>query len=385
MRFTKTIMAVAAMALAFNANADEGFQITGDFAGSFFIEDGSGQNLGDAHNSFSFDLSEVNLKKEMGNSRIHLAIGYGEILNTFNNPANTTEVIDPDDQTAIGGPNGPVGTVFQSKSSTNLTNAYFAHNFDNGLGMRFGRFQGFLGSEVYQVQNNMNYTFSYGFGSIAPKFHTGLELNYNVADMVDVAFYAVNSAQNTDLDENDNMYYGLSLGYTGMENLTVKLNYLAGRIGNDSTTDSGATVVLGAYDDTTIELMAMYDMDAFTFGFDYIQRAWSDISTGGTDLGSSSIAAYVGYSMDDWGVNLRYEMAQNDEDAGGLIAEGGTTNEANSISAITLSAHTSLDTNMRLMAEVRMDSADEEGTFREEDGTATDSMTQYGLALMYQF
>lgn len=365
-------MALAVLATAGAAQADEGFKISGDFAASYFLESGAGGNNPGLvnHDNIQVDQVELNIEKMMGNSSIHMGIMYGAVNSGFN------AITD-----SVTGAGSGAGNI---KNTLNLTNAYFAHNFDFGLGLKVGRMATFMGSEDYHMMNNNNYNFSYGFTNLVPKFLTGLALDYNVNDMVNVALYAVNTAgtvtgsadANSDGDGNKNTSFGLSVGVTAVENLVLKVNYLTGK--------EGPTTALGKQD--IMELVAKYTMDAFNFGLDYTSRSFELDATGSEKQTTNSIAGYVGWAQEGYGASLRYEMF---DDPDGIVTNGGTVGTKNSardndLSVITISGYYDMDTNARLKLEVAQTSSDKK-IFVDGDGAADDSNTYYGAALMYRF
>lgn len=366
----QTIMALATFAIAFGAQAqEEGFKISGDFAASYNWDDTKEANnttpaLGE-HNQLTVDLVEINLEKMMGNSKIHLGIGYGAIIqqtNGTNVPGTVAGTVDP----LTGAP----------KNTLNLTNAYFQHTFDFGTSFRVGRMATFLGYESYNYMNNLNYNRSRAFDNLFPWWLTGLEVSHNFADTINVALYAVNTQASTDGDDNRNASFGASVAFTGVENLLVKANYITGKEGNNGSTGA-------AREQAVMEILAKYTMDAFDFGIDYMSQTNDFDAIGAADADASSIAAYVGWNQEDFGAALRYEMV----DDGDLLLSGAVpTGTDNDFSTWTLSGYYNADTNARIMAEIMMDSSDKK-IWADDKGVANqeDQLMRYTLGLMYRF
>jgi hypothetical protein len=381
------MLAVLAFANVATAEQD-GFKISGDFAGSIFSEKGKGGNSGapssgaigngagaggvaDGNDTAaSIDLAEINIEKAMGNSSIVLGIGYGRIFDTIN---YTLDV-------------GNLGAGAPAKSTLNLTNAYFQHKLgDTGLSFRFGKFESFMGHENYNYMDNMNYSRGYAFYYTMPFYLTGLNANYVINEMFDIGLYVVNSTANTDIDENRSKALGAALNIKPMEGLAVKLNYLSAEEGNSQS----ATLPTAAKA-STMNAIVSYQWNMMDFAFQYVDKS-SDPNAGGDKVKMNVMGLYAGYKADVWGAGLRYEMAKYD--AGSTMDNAFSTDlatipagakEDNKISAITASAWYDVDTNARVKLDIASHSSDEE-VFVDKDGVADDKMMVYGLGFMYRF
>lgn len=359
----KIVMTLATLAFASVAVAgDDGFKISGDIATSVFTESGKGANnafpgtggaigAGENNGDFSVDMMEIQLEKSMGNSGVVLGIGYGRLFQGINSLA--------DDVTAA------------SRSTLNLTNAYFHHKVgDTGLSFKLGRFAANLGAESYSYMNNTNYTRSYGFQLLNPFFFTGAAVDYTVNDMIAVGAVVVNSDANSDMDENESKHMGVNATIKPMEALTIKLNYLTGRQGVNDNVD---------YVDTTrINASATYTWTMYDFGVAYNSLSTEDAAATSvlTDMTATSIALYAGAKMEMWGAGLRYEMF---DDGDGMF-----TVVDNAHDTITLTGWYNVDQNAVLKLEVAQTSADKQ-VFFDDAGAADDAMTSYGLGFMYRF
>jgi hypothetical protein len=370
MKATKMISMLAVLAFASVATAaDEGFKISGDVATSYFSESGSGNNsVGtgasgavSSNDSFSVDMVEVNLEKSLGNSGMVLGIGYGRIFE------NVSSILDPANVQVgtVSTGAGAGGTVLghAPKNTLNLTNAYFHHKLgDTGLTFKLGRFGTGIGLESYRYMDDMNYTRSYGFG-MKPYFMTGLNVMYS-HDMFDVGVTVANSTANTDTDDNANKTVQVSASVKPMEGLAVNLHYLV------SKTDAGA-----AEKDLTLgNLNVTYKYQMMDFALDYIMTNTEPVVASPGKDKESSIAAYAGYTMDNMGAGLRYEMYKVDPNAG----------TSSTINAYTLTGYWDADQNARVKLEVGMQKG-EATSFKDKDNAAKDSMNFYGAAVMYRF
>lgn len=373
----KLITVLSTLALSTVAVAEtDGFKLSGDFATSIFSESGNGTNTvtttnglngsngigtgayGNTTNSsnddFSVDLAEINLEKGMGDSTIVFGIGYGRMFDRINY--------------SIGaGSTAP-------KSTLNLTNAYFAHKVgDTGLSFKLGKFESFLGYESYNYADNMNYTRGHSFNFTMPWYMTGLNVNYNFNNMVDLGVYVVNSSQNTDLDENKAKHVGASVGVTPVEGLKIKLNYLTGHDG----AITGSTSLASEMKAQTMNGIISYSFNnMMDFAFQYVNKTMEPVA-GGAEQEISSMALYAGYKTEMFGAGLRYEML---DDKNGL-AFGVPENDVNSITA---TVWYNVDQNTAIKAEYATHSADKQ-TFTKDDGSTDDGMSNYGLGLTYRF
>jgi hypothetical protein len=99
----------------------------------------------------------------------------------------------------------------------------------NGLLLRVGKFNTFLGYETTYPVTAPFYSHSYSF-SFLPFTHTGLALDYNFTDELGAGLYIVRGYDQASKDVNDNLSYGFQLRYApkAIEGLTTTLNVYAG-------------------------------------------------------------------------------------------------------------------------------------------------------------
>ncbi|MCB9072990.1 MAG: outer membrane beta-barrel protein [Bdellovibrionaceae bacterium] len=364
----KLISMLAISAFAFNAAAEEGFKISGDFASSVFVNSGKDQNpnvpnssgsIGSATNrensgDFSVDMAEINVEKTMGDSSVVLGIGYGRIFDYINS------TID--------------GLTGKPKSTLNLTNAYFQHKFgDTGLSFKLGKFEADgYNHETYNYMDNMNYTRSYAFSYMGPFYFTGLEANYMINEMFNVGAVVANTAvSSTDTDSNKTKVAGVKVNAKLMEGLTARVSYLRGEEG----ALTAPTWLTSLSDTTRLNGTIAYSLDnMYDFAFNYAD--FTVKPSGGTSAKINSMSLYAGAKMEMFGGGLRYEMV-NDKD--GFL--GSTDNK---IKVLTVSAWYNIDQNASLKAEFASSKADAQ-MFKKDDGAASDSMSAYGLGFLYRF
>lgn len=115
----------------------------------------------------------------------------------------------------------------------------------SGLQVDFGKWASALGVEGNYTKDQINYSRSYLFNYL-PFYHTGLRANYNVNSKVNVAYWLVNGAQQTD-DFNGFKSQAFLFTLKPAKTLTWNVNYYFGQEGRDST----ATVPTGSQEPAT--------------------------------------------------------------------------------------------------------------------------------------
>lgn len=96
----------------------------------------------------------------------------------------------------------------------------------NGLTLRAGLFQSYIGYQSFYAKNNLNYTRSY-MADHAPYFLAGLSADYAVSARVDVGLYVVNG-YNYLAHPNDQPSYGAQIRYRPAAGWTLTQNLYAG-------------------------------------------------------------------------------------------------------------------------------------------------------------
>ncbi|MEM7646214.1 MAG: outer membrane beta-barrel protein, partial [Pseudomonadota bacterium] len=265
-----------------------------------------------------------------------------------------------------------------SVNALNVMNAAYSMHTSYGLGFMIGKFESPVGHETYNHMDNSQFTRSYGF-NLAPFFSTGLMVHYG-QDMWEVGLIASNGA-GRDFDTNDkNKTLGLTVDVNPMDNLSIDLNYVTG------TENVGG----GDYSTNTLDFSVEYMInEMFDVALNYISLAQEASTPGATEEEGTSIAAYVNANFGMFGLGLRYEQFDFDDQLATYNA-GGTlpavpTGEDNSIASITLAAKAEIDQNAMVLLEYRQDTADDNGTWTDKDGQATDSLSTITASVMYRF
>jgi hypothetical protein len=368
----------SASALAHNHDGEnKPFSISGDFAGSmsFYDNEYNAGPLGAAgqQDDFHVDLIEINLEKNWSNSKLHLSIGYGSTPALMNNDNG----------------NGLLGG-----GMLNVMNAYYQLNTSYGLSFSFGRFESPVGFETYNQMDNSQYTRSYGF-LLAPFFDTGARFDYKF-DMFHAGLIFSNGSGMYSNNSDKNKTAALVIDVDPIENFHFDASYVTGTEGDnfvsDGTSTSGLTGSIasaGTAEITILDVTAKYMInEMFDVAVNYIdhKQKWANF-----DNGANSLGIYANAHLGMFHLGARYEMFNYD---GGIVpynslnsgaAVGAPIGTDNSINAFTLTARAEIDQNAMVLLEYRQDSADDNGTFLDKDGAATDSFSTITAAIMYRF
>ncbi len=129
----------------------------------------------------------------------------------------------------------------------NLFQAYGSYLAPVGSGLQvdFGKWASSLGVEGNYTKDQINYSRSFLFNYL-PFYHTGFRANYNVNSKVNVAYWLVNGAQQTD-DFNGFKSQAFIVTLKPAKTLTWNVNYYFGQEQRDST----ATVAPGMQEPAT--------------------------------------------------------------------------------------------------------------------------------------
>ncbi len=146
-------------------------------------------------------------------------------------------------ETLQGSPaNEPNPDVFR-----NLFQAYGSYLAPVGSGLQvdFGKWASSLGVEGNYTKDQINYSRSFLFNYL-PFYHTGFRANYNLNSKVNVAYWLVNGAQQTD-DFNGFKSQAFIFTLKPAKTVTWNVNYYFGQEQRNST----ATVAAGAQEPAT--------------------------------------------------------------------------------------------------------------------------------------
>ncbi|WP_090752393.1 outer membrane beta-barrel protein [Nonlabens sp. Hel1_33_55] len=240
---------------------------------------------------------------------------------------------------------GPRGDDATTLDNVNQLYAYW--NVSESTTLTLGRFNTYLGYEVISPVGNFNYSTSYLFTN-GPFSHVGVKADFALSEDFSAMLAVMNP---TDVNENLTGDYALGgqLGYKGQY---LNLYY-----------DSG--VVLG------------FEID-YTGGFDVTDTFFLGINAAyqtNDDAGFYGAALYPQVSLtDSFGLGLRGEY----------FALHGDGDDLPSVTAFTLTGSYSLD-NLTIKPEIRLDSFSELEPFLDSDGMASDNLSAFVIAAIYQF
>ena len=225
-----------------------------------------------------------------------------------------------------------------------INQLYAYYNVSESVTITAGQFNTFLGYEVISPAANFNYSVSYLFNA-GPFSHTGVKLDYAASEDLSFLLAVTNAHAISSADANASgaTQYGAQVGYKGQY-----LNF-----------------IYGAYSETSATDVLFLD---YTGGFDLSESLYLGIN-----------AAYS-YSDDEeagyQGAALYIENTFTEKLALGLRPEFfsyTSADDSEDVLALTLTASTQLDENLKLITELRYDSSDDyiiEGIAAEKNATA---------------
>lgn len=282
--------------------------------------------------NFNGNLAEFNVEKNWGHSHFHFSFGAGQTLGDINRSGVT---------------GAPSDRLFH------ITNAYYRLNSPYGLSLKTGLFESPMGYESFNHMDNAQFSRSYGF-ALVPYFHSGIALEYNFKDMVQLEAAVVNGVNGDELagDSNKNKHGLFTAEIHPIENLLINLKYMGGV--QTLPGDLRAT-------QNTFEATVAYRVnEALDFAVDFTTLG-SEI--GDQDVASQSIAVYANGKIDHFGLGLRFEHFQTDNGApfgvGTLGFANGAAGEDFSITSLTVTPSYMVDKNAKFLLEFRFDSSED--------------------------
>lgn len=235
------------------------------------------------------------------------------------------------------------------------------------LKFTLGNFMTFVGYELVEASNNLNYSMSYNYTN-GPFFHTGLKADVALTDKLSamVGVFSQTDTKgklgllNPSLDSKNKMVGG-QLGYVDGA-FKIYLNGLGGK-----TPDSTST--------TTLDLTTSFQAtEKLGLGFNLLSYSQSKEKTTGKFLGA---ALYANAALaSNFVLAIRGELFQ-DKDGLKYAATD------NTITAVTLSGNIKIDA-FTLIPEIRFDSAQKE-IWADDKGKAKKGETSFILAAVYKF
>ncbi|WP_299105266.1 outer membrane beta-barrel protein [uncultured Winogradskyella sp.] len=280
------------------------------------------------------------------------ALGMGNIIASYES-GKVGAVLD-----LVTGPRG-AGATFSNDIVDGIVNqAYVYYNISESTTLTMGRFNTFLGYEVIAPAANFNYSTSYLFSS-GPFSHVGLKADFALSDDFSLMLAVMNPWDTNDTSFTGEYSFGAQLGYSGQ---FLNLYY-----------DSGNNGGLG------------FEVD-YTGGFDLSDTFFLGINAAYNDNDGSGFYGAALYpqlaTSDDFSIGLRGEY----------FAYHGDANNDESVIGITLTGSYTVDSNLIIKPEFRLDSlTDADGgifggnTVIDNDGLAASSLSAFTLAAIYTF
>jgi hypothetical protein len=169
-------------------------------------------------NSFTFDLAQILFTKDapVGGVGYRLKLSAGETAKFIHSRG-----------------------LGEGTDAFDLTEAYIDYlaPLGKGLKLRFGKFVTMHGAEVIEAKDDMNYSRSFLFNYAIPFTHTGLMAGYAFSDQVSANIYVVNGWDNTS-DNNNGKTFGLSVGYTPIDPVSLLFNVMYGPEKDNNNSDN---------------------------------------------------------------------------------------------------------------------------------------------------
>ncbi|MBI5605396.1 MAG: porin [Deltaproteobacteria bacterium] len=222
-----------------------------------------------------------------------------------------------------------------------LTEAFLQYNAPLGKGLKFtlGKFVTYHGAEVIEARDNLNYSRSFLFNYAIPFTHTGLMVSYPFSDTFTANFHVINGWDNTD-DNNTGKTFGLSFGWTPIEQLAMNFNFM---YGPEQRSENSNNRFLFDWVGTIKPVKNL----SFVLNTDYATEQ-KDPNANGADSKWYGVAGYVKYDFSDlFSLTLRGEFF-NDRD-------GVRTGTAQTLKEITFTPEFRLAKGLILRPEYRYD------------------------------
>jgi hypothetical protein len=278
------------------------------------------------------------------------AVGMGNLIASYES-GKVGAVLD-----LVVGPRG-AGATFSNDIVDGIVNQAYAYwNVSESTTLTFGRFNTFLGYEVIAPAANFNYSTSYLFSS-GPFSHVGIKADFALSDDFSLMLAIMNPWDTNNTSTTGEYSFGAQLGYSGQ---FLNLYY-----------DSGNNGGLG------------FEID-YTGGFDLSDDFFLGINAAYNDNDGSGFygaALYPQYATsDDFSIGLRGEY----------FALHGDANNDESVLGLTLTGSYTVDTNLIIKPEFRIDSLTDAdgglyGNVIDNDGAAASSLSAFTLAAIYTF
>jgi hypothetical protein len=271
----------------------------------------------------------------------------------------------------------------------NLFQAYGSYlaPLGSGLQIDFGKFSSSLGNEGNYTKDQIAYSRAYSFNYL-PFYHMGLRANYNVTPKVNVAYWLVNGANDTE-DLNGFKSQAFLFTLKPLSNLTWNINYYFGQEARDvsSNTDpSGLPIQPG---------LPTQKINPTPNGREHIfdtYATWNPTSKL-TVIGEADLALNRTYTEQNparvaiGGLTIRYALAHQSNVAGRaeyLDDRGGLfSGKTQALKEVTLVADHAFAPGFLVRAELRRDFSNQPFFLTDTLGSLTQAQTTATVGLVY--
>lgn len=253
----------------------------------------------------------------------------------------------------------------KSSSLALIKQLYVSYKPTDKLKFTLGNFMTFVGYELVEATNNLNYSMSYNYTN-GPFYHTGLKVDYQFTDKFG-GMIGVFNRTDTKLD-NGSKFVGGQLSYVDGP-FKIYLNGLSGQ-----EIDSSSV--------TTLDITTSYQATPkLGLGFNLINKSVTPKGESATNWMGSAL--YVNYAVTD-----KFTLAARGEylvDSKGMLFKDETNKAAldNTVTAFTISGNFKIDA-LTIIPEIRFDSA-KKNIFSTDDSKSKGSETAFILAAVYKF
>ena len=237
---------------------------------------------------------------------------------------------------------------------------YVSYKPTDKLKFTLGNFMTFVGYELVEASNNLNYSMSYNYTN-GPFYHTGLKVDYQLTDKFG-AMVGLFNRTDTKLD-NGPKFFGGQLSYVDGP-FKIYGNVLAGKEADSSQV-------------TTFDITTSYQATSkLGLGFNLINKSVTPEK--GTAKSWLGTAFYLNYAFTD-----KFTLAGRGENLNDSKGALFGFND-NTLTAFTLSGNFKVDA-LTIIPEIRFDSA-KKGIFpNDRDATYKTGETAFILAAVYKF
>ena len=277
-------------------------------------------------NTFLLDLAQIQFAKEpaVGGLGYKLKASFGETVKSIHS-------------VGLGNPN----------DTFDLTEAYvdYVAPLGSGLKLRFGKFATYLGAEVIEARDNINYSRSFLYNFATPFTHTGVMAGYKFSEAFTANLYLVNG-WDVSTDNNKGKSMGASFVVTPVGPVQLTFNFMYGpEETNNNSSNRFLFDWIGAFK-ATKKLTFMANVD-------YGQEE-KDPHNSGNNSKWYGVAGYAKYEFTDFfSASMRGEYFDD--------KNGVRTGIAQKLKEITLTAEFKIAKDLLLRPEYRHDWSDQNG------------------------